>query len=66
MTDLVPEANVTIICPYPTSIRATQDFTHDRPPVSPGPFLYMNKGWRTQNKPTHGHPIVTSRKRKQE
>lgn len=51
---LVPEGKATIICPYYTSIRATQDFTHEWPPISPNSFLYFNKGWREQNKLTHG------------
>jgi len=52
---LVPEGKVTIICPYYTSIRATQDFTHEWPPISANTFLYFNRGWRDQNKLTHGH-----------
>ena len=52
---LVPEGKATFICPYYTSIRATQDFTHMWPPISPNTFLYFNKGWREQNKLTHGH-----------
>lgn len=52
---LIPEGKATIIVPYYTSIRAIQDFTHEWPPVSPNSFLYFNKGWREQNKLTHGH-----------
>jgi hypothetical protein len=52
---LIPEGKATVICPYYSSIRATQDFTHEWPPISPNTFLYFNKGWREQNKLTHGH-----------
>lgn len=52
---LVPGGKVTIICPYYTSIRAIQDFTHEWPPISPNSFLYFNRGWREQNKLTHGY-----------
>jgi hypothetical protein len=52
---LIPEGKATVICPYHSSIRATQDFTHEWPPISANTFLYFNKGWREQNKLTHGH-----------
>jgi hypothetical protein len=52
---LVYGGKATVITPYYTSIRAIQDFTHEWPPVSPNSFLYFNKGWREQNKLTHGH-----------
>lgn len=52
---LAPEAKVTIITPYYNSVRATQDFTHEWPPISPNSFLYFNKKWREDNKLTHGH-----------
>ncbi len=52
---LAPGAKCLLITPYYNSIRATQDFTHEWPPVSPNSFLYFNKGWREQNKLTHGH-----------
>lgn len=52
---LVPGGKFTIICPYYTSVRATQDFTHEWPGISQNSFLYFNKGWREQNKLTHGY-----------
>jgi predicted SAM-dependent methyltransferase len=52
---LVPEGKFTVITPYYTSVRATQDFTHEWPPLSQNSYLYFNKGWRDQNKLTHGH-----------
>jgi SAM-dependent methyltransferase len=52
---LVPNGKATFITPYYNSIRATQDFTHEWPPVSPNSYLYFNKGWRETNKLTHGH-----------
>lgn len=52
---LAPDGTVTIVCPFYTSVRATQDFTHEWPPVSANSFLYFNKKWREDNKLTHGH-----------
>lgn len=52
---LAPGGKVTIITPYFNSVRATQDFTHEWPPISPNSFLYFNKKWREDNKLTHGH-----------
>ena len=52
---LAPEGKATVITPYYTSFRATQDFTHEWPPISPQSFLYFNKKWREDNKLTHGH-----------
>lgn len=52
---LAPEGKVTIITPYFNSVRATQDFTHEWPPISPNSFLYFNKQWRIDNKLTHGY-----------
>lgn len=52
---LQPGGKCTLITPYFNSIRATQDFTHEWPPVSPNSYLYFNKGWREQNKLTHGY-----------
>ncbi len=52
---LKPGGKATFITPYYNSIRAVQDFTHEWPPVSPNSYLYFNKGWREQNKLTHGH-----------
>lgn len=47
-------AKATIVCPCATSTRATQDFTHEWPPISPESFLYFNKEWRVGQKLTHG------------
>ena len=52
---MVPGAKAQFVTPYYTSVRATQDFTHEWPPVSENSYLYFNKGWREQNKLTHGH-----------
>jgi len=43
-----------IAVPHYNSMRAIQDFTHEWPPVAETSFLYFNKGWREQNKLTHG------------
>lgn len=51
---LVPNAQVTIIVPYYSSMRAAQDFTHAWPPVAESSFLYFNRQWRELNKLTHG------------
>jgi hypothetical protein len=51
---LVPEGKATIVCPYHSSVRAIQDYTHEWPPIAAETFLYFNKGWREQNKLTHG------------
>lgn len=50
---LAPGGKATIICPYYTSGRAIQDYTHEWPPIGEWSFLYFNKGWREQNKLTH-------------
>lgn len=50
-----PEAKVTIIGPYYTSIRAWQDPTHTRV-LSEATWLYYNKQWREINKLDH-YPI---------
>lgn len=47
-------AKATLITPYYKSPRATQDFTHQWPPVSEETYLYFNKQWRESNKLTHG------------
>jgi predicted SAM-dependent methyltransferase len=52
---MAPGAKAQFVTPYFTSVRATQDFTHEWPPVSQNSYLYFNKGWRDQNKLTHGH-----------
>ena len=51
---LASDGKVTIITPYFNSVRATQDYTHEWPPISPNSFLYFNKKWREENKLTHG------------
>jgi predicted SAM-dependent methyltransferase len=56
---LAPEGKVTIITPYYNSVRATQDFTHEWPPISPNSFLYFNRKWREDNKLTHGFYEMT-------
>lgn len=48
-------AKVTLITPYYKSPRATQDFTHEWPPISEETYLYFNKQWRETNKLTHGY-----------
>ena len=52
---LVPDGKFTVVTPYYNSVRATQDFTHEWPPISPQSFLYFNRKWREDNKLTHGH-----------
>jgi predicted SAM-dependent methyltransferase len=52
---LAPDGKVTVITPYFNSVRATQDYTHEWPPISPNSFLYFNRKWREDNKLTHGH-----------
>ena len=52
---MIPGGKATIICPYYSSMRATQDYTHAWPPISEASFFYFNKGWREANKLTHGH-----------
>ena len=51
---VAPEGKVTVITPYFNSVRATQDYTHEWPPISPNSFLYFNRKWREENKLTHG------------
>jgi SAM-dependent methyltransferase len=53
---LVPGGKATFITPYYNSIRASQDPTHEWPPVSEATYLYFNKSWREQNKLDH-YPI---------
>lgn len=50
-----PGAKAQFVTPHYTSVRATQDFSHEWPPISQNSYLYFNKGWREQNKLTHGH-----------
>lgn len=47
-------AKATVICPNAFCVRASQDFTHQWPPVVPSSFYYFNKGWREVNQLTHG------------
>lgn len=49
---LIPGGKMTVIAPYYTSMRATQDPTHVRS-ISEATFLYFNKGWRDQNLLAH-------------
>src|ERR1051326_1205179 len=49
----------TFITPYYKSPRATQDFSHEWPPISEESYLYFNKGWREVNKLTHGNYEMT-------
>lgn len=49
---LIPEGKVMIICPYYTSMRASQDPTHKRL-ISEASFLYFNKSWMKANKLEH-------------
>ncbi|MCC6934714.1 MAG: hypothetical protein IT406_03465 [Candidatus Yanofskybacteria bacterium] len=50
-----PDAKVTIVGPYYTSIRAWQDPTHTRA-ISEATWAYFNKDWRVANKLDH-YPI---------
>jgi ubiquinone/menaquinone biosynthesis C-methylase UbiE len=54
----IPDAKVTIIGPYYTSIRAWQDPTHTRA-LSEATWLYFNKDWRVANKLDH-YPIKSN------
>ena len=49
---LVPLGTITVLCPYYSSIRAWQDYTHVRP-ISENTFLYFNKEWMDANKLSH-------------
>lgn len=51
---LKPDCKITVMVPYGHSNRATQDFTHEWPPITEESFLYFYKAWREQNKLTHG------------
>lgn len=53
---LVPGGTATIITPWHASTRATQDPTHQWPPVSDNSYLYFNRGWREANRLNH-YPI---------
>jgi SAM-dependent methyltransferase len=50
---LKPGAQLAIIVPHWSSMRAVQDPTHQWPPVAETSFLYFNKTWREQNKLAH-------------
>jgi len=54
----IPDAKVTIIGPYYTSIRAWQDPTHTRA-LSEATWIYFNKDWRVANKLDH-YPIKSN------
>ena len=45
----VAGAKATFITPYYSSVRATQDPTHQWPPISENSYLYFNKMWRKVN-----------------
>lgn len=51
---LKPGAKAIIITPYYSSMRASQDPTHEWPPVSEASYLYFNRPWREMNGLTHG------------
>lgn len=53
---LAPKASCALICPYWSSPRAVQDFTHTWPPIVEQSFLYFNKQWRIDNKLDH-YPV---------
>lgn len=53
---LKPGANVLIIVPYWSSMRAYQDPSHAWPPICEASMLYANRGWREQNGLSH-YPI---------
>jgi hypothetical protein len=48
-------AKALFITPFSRSYRATQDFTHEWPPITEQSYLYFNKSWREANKLTHGY-----------
>ena len=50
-----PGAKALFITPYANSLRATQDPSHEWPPISENSYLYFNKKWREDNKLTHGN-----------
>ena len=52
---LEDKGQMVIMTPHYNNLRAVQDFTHEWPPICESSFLYFNKGWREQNKLTHGH-----------
>lgn len=52
---LIPGGKASFIVPFGFSVRATQDFTHEWPPLTPTSFIYFNKKWREDNKLTHGY-----------
>lgn len=54
---MIAGGKATLIVPYARSARATQDPTHEWPPVSEESFLYFNKGWREANKLDH-YPVT--------
>jgi hypothetical protein len=50
-------ANMEIIVPHWSSMRAVQDPYHKWPPLAETSFLYFNQGWLKQNLLTH-YPIT--------
>lgn len=53
---LVPGGRATFITPYHQNVRATQDPTHQWPPISDNSYLYFHRGWREMNGLGH-YPI---------
>ncbi len=49
---LVPMGTIHIICPYYSSLRASQDYTHVRL-ISENTFIYFNQKWMKENKLEH-------------
>jgi SAM-dependent methyltransferase len=50
-----PGSRAAIICPYYNGARASQDPTHEWPPISEASFLYFDKRWREANQLDHYH-----------
>ena len=48
-----PGGKATFITPWWASERASQDYTHQWPPISQNSYLYFNRWWREQNKLSH-------------
>ena len=50
---LKPRAQLVVVVPYWSSMRAIQDPTHQWPPVCEASFYYFNQVWREQNRLRH-------------
>ena len=50
---LKPRAQLKIVVPYWSSMRAVQDPTHQWPPICEASFFYFNKAWRQENRLAH-------------